>query len=320
MFVRFGCPKSEDLKAEEVDPIVEIRRLAPAKLNLGLRIVGRRPDGLHRLESLFWPISLVDELILRPATAPSSLFSWHPDAYRKSELPTSGSNTVDRVLSLTAADPDLRYRAEVIKRIPIGSGLGGGSSDAGALLRWMVAEKKLSAERVKAIAAIIGADVSFFLESVPSWVTGVGEVVSPLQCEKDLRERLFFLVVIPNTGCSTKEVFAEFHRSQREFSAPRRSPGPRLSGRDLRGYLAETGNDLREAILTIAPALGPVLQALRSTGGIYTDFTGTGSTCFSVFDDEELCREATQGLQKFCRNHLCNSFVAKSYIDATSHR
>src|SRR3984885_9271677 len=146
---------------------------APAKINLGLSVVGRRADGYHELQSLFWPIDLEDELILTPAPENRIHTFWDDDAaFPYTPLPSTKNN-----LALRATEEVLtgKWSLQLRKRIPIGGGLGGGSSDAAAILRFGREHCGIASEQLESTAKQLGADVPFFLTPKPAWVTGAGE-------------------------------------------------------------------------------------------------------------------------------------------------
>ena len=156
-----------------------MRVLAPAKLNLGLRIVGRRPDGYHELESVFAPIDLADELAIEieehsrgPAEVELELAGADP------EVPGGASNLAARAARefLAAAGLRARVRIALAKRIPAAAGLGGGSSDAGAVLRALAGRwpAALRRDALAALALGLGADVPFFLDPRTALVGGIG--------------------------------------------------------------------------------------------------------------------------------------------------
>ena len=162
-----------------------MRVLAPAKLNLGLRIVGRRPDGTHELESVFVPIDLADELELEIEERAEGAAEVALALSGGGEgVPADAENLAVREARafLDAAGLRARVRVALAKRIPAAAGLGGGSSDAGAVLR-ALAERfpgAVDSERLAAIALRLGSDVPFFLDPRPALVGGVGERRAPL--------------------------------------------------------------------------------------------------------------------------------------------
>ena len=177
---------------------------APAKLNLGLRVLDRRPDGYHRIESLFVPLEFADlvELEVQPAGRPQvALHLEGGDA----GVPAGPENLAVRAAHafLEAAVLAVAVRIRLRKRVPAGAGLGGGSSDAGAVLRALDQLFPASVRDAAGLALGLGADVPYFLDPRPAWVSGVGETIHPLAGLPSLP----VVVVWPEARLSTAQVY-----------------------------------------------------------------------------------------------------------------
>lgn len=279
---------------------------APAKLNLGLRIVGRRADGYHTLQSLFWPLDLVDELWISEGKKGFRV-EWTSDSTRQGIVPPGGDNLVERAARLAevAGDREVCLR----KRIPMGGGLGGGSSNAAAMLRYLSMRDSSLTDRLSALALQLGADVPFFLDPVPTWVEGVGERRRPLAFSPSEMD-LHFLVVLLPKPLATPEVFSSFRDRQLPFSSP--SPGP-LTER-LSSYLRGAANDLEPVASELYPLVGEVIAQLRRRGPLLAAMTGTGSTCYAVFASSHERDNTAKVLQPFFRDNHCKSLAAKTYV------
>jgi 4-diphosphocytidyl-2-C-methyl-D-erythritol kinase len=268
-----------------------VRVLAPAKLNLGLRIVGRRPDGYHELESVFVPIDLADELEIEcedRVDGPSEVSLALSGA--EALVPADAANLSVRAAHafLDASGLYARVRIALAKRIPAAAGLGGGSSDAGAVLR-ALAERFPGAIDVEGLAAIalrLGADVPFFLDPRPALVYGVGERRLPLP------GRLPALAVVlanPGHPVATAAVFAAYASTgtrpglagqlAEQLAAALGGPAQGVTGR----LAALVVNDLEAAAERVCPALAPVRGALRSAGALAVGLSGSGGTLYGVF-------------------------------------
>ena len=176
---------------------------APAKINLFLRVVGRRPDGYHELDSIFLPITLCDRVRveMRPSSSRTVSLSGN-----FGDLPADERNLAVRAAARFMAT--FEFNAAVLigldKAIPHGAGLGGGSSDAGAVLRMMAALTRLDAPiRLARLALEIGADVPFFLDPRPARVGGIGELIAPLPSVPDWP----IVVAVPPVEVPTAAVF-----------------------------------------------------------------------------------------------------------------
>ena len=225
------------------DPIVielaETLR-APAKLTVSLRITGVRPDGYHELDAEFVTVDLADELTFSPGDGLEVI----DEAGGGLTVPADATNLVAR--ALLAAGRTARVR--IVKRIPAGGGLGGGSADAAAALRW-------AGVRDPSVAAGLGADVPFCLHGGRARVQGIGDLVQTLV----FIERAFTLVT-PSFGCSTPDVYRAWD--------------------DLGGPTAAGVNDLEPAALAVEPRLAEWRDRLGNATGKTPVLAGSGSTWF----------------------------------------
>jgi 4-diphosphocytidyl-2-C-methyl-D-erythritol kinase len=265
---------------------------APAKINLGLRVLGRRADGYHELESLFLPLDLADEVRVStaPAAGPSVRLHLAPSAL---SVPAGAENLASRaaLAFLEAAGLACHVDVELTKHTPVAAGLGGGSSDAGAVLRGLAAgfPEALDPDALASLALELGADVPFFLDPRPAWVRGVGERVEPV----DGVPSLALLLANPGVGLATAEVYRAFDALHPDWQ-PRAAPGP---ASELRAGAAEplarwVENDLEAAALRLCPAIGRLQQRLRELGALAVGMSGSGATLFGVFEDARSARAA----------------------------
>jgi len=280
------------------DPhLTPVIRLAPAKLNLTLAVVGRREDGFHDLHSVFVPLALSDRLSLAPARVAAGEDTLHVTGFDAGPV---ADNLVLRAIAAARAavgegpgrpaTPALAARLE--KHIPVAAGLGGGSSDAaaafdGALEAWGA---ELDPERRAHAAASIGSDVPFFLSGVPALVEGRGERLTPL---KGVHGHPGILLVTPSIAVRTPDVFAVFDgirgsgdgsiRMSSEHLAQELGNG--LSGTDLiaRAGVLASANDLLPAALLVSPGLVGVKRALTRTLTRAVGMTGSGPTLWTLY-------------------------------------
>jgi 4-diphosphocytidyl-2-C-methyl-D-erythritol kinase len=257
--------------------------LAPAKINLTLHVLGRRPDGYHDLESLVVFAGIGDRLALCPGE-PLSLHVRGPTA--GSAGPTEDNLILRAVRALAARRPGLAMGRFVLdKRLPVAAGIGGGSSDAAAALRLVARLNGLAADDsdVVAAAGATGADIPVCLVARASMMRGTGTHVSPLAAGF----RWPCVLVNPRVAVPTPAVFKAL-----AFDPARRDP----EGADPRDVgaaraLAQTGrNDLQAPALTVAPAIGEALDALARTPRVeLARMSGSGATCFALYPS---CRAA----------------------------
>lgn len=267
---------------------------APAKVNLGLRIVGRRNDGYHELESLFVPLDLADGLGMRVERADAADVSLRLGGDTDG-VPTGPDNLVQRAARafLDAAGITAEVEIALTKHTPVAAGLGGGSSDAAAVLRGLARAfpDALQAEEVAALALSLGADVPYFLDPRPAWVTGVGE-----RCELVAGlPVLHLLLVNPGTALSTAEVYRAYDALAPASALPDAAVRSRptlpkaLRSESLAALL---GNDLEPAAVRLCPAIARLRERLRAVGARGVGLSGSGATLFGVFADAEAARDA----------------------------
>ena len=288
---------------------------APAKLNFGLRIVGRRADGYHLIESVFVPLDLEDGVCVELDRSEEGV-ELHVEG-GSPELADPGRNLAARAARafLDAARVRAAVRIALEKRIPVGAGLGGGSSDAAAVLRALSAllPGALAPEQLAELALGLGADVPFFLDPRPARVGGIGERIEPLRGWPELP----VLVATPGPALATREVFEAWDReaARRSVALTPSAPGRTLSppsdpppdasadsiaaasvvapvgDRELRALLA---NDLEEVASRLRPAIGRVRAEIERSGARAVGMSGSGPSVFGVFGDDRSARAAAE--------------------------
>jgi 4-diphosphocytidyl-2-C-methyl-D-erythritol kinase len=268
-----------------------VRRPAPAKLNLGLHVRRRRPDGYHAIASVLLPIAWADAVAAAPAEALTLTCS-------DPALPTDDGNLVVRAARALAAWAGVEPRAalHLEKRVPYGAGLGSGSSDAAAALlllaeRWAL---DVPAPALHALAAGLGSDVPFFLDGRAALATGRGEVLAPLLDAGGAPYRLPFAlaVAVPPVHVSTAEAYG--------LVAPDDRPRPDLAAavrsNDLARWRRELANDFEAPVLARHPAIARAKGGLLDAGAGYAAMSGSGSAVFGVFEREAEAHAAAGAL------------------------
>ncbi len=270
---------------------------APAKVNLHLQVLARRPDGYHDLVSLFHAVSLADTVTLCTA-GPAEGFRLEG----RFDLP-SADNLVTRAVEAFRAETGVRdgIAATVEKRIPAGSGMGGGSSDAAAVLRGLEAlfATGLAPRRLRALAAALGSDVPFFLESPAALVEGRGERVQPVSPRRDFA----LVAVLTGLAVRTADAFGWIDED-RAGGAVQRAGEPAAISREglLRVWEgqppAQWGfrNDFDGPVLGRFPALRAARDGLLAAGASRAGLTGSGSAVIGICPG---AREADACLRAF---------------------
>ncbi|MCX5867180.1 MAG: 4-(cytidine 5'-diphospho)-2-C-methyl-D-erythritol kinase [Proteobacteria bacterium] len=286
---------------------------APAKLNLGLRILGRRPDGYHEIRSLMIRISLRDEVSLREAGSGIRVTSGHP------EIPGGEGNLAFRAARLFAEEfgPVPGLEIKIRKDIPVAAGLGGGSSDAAAVLEGLrrMFAPRLPVRKLREVSARIGADVPFFLFPGAARVAGIGERLSAYRGGLPPA----FLLVNPGVKVSSQWAYSEWDRDFWDRSEGK-GTGAELTDNDagnmikMDGRLRPPGargwagqginwdeilrNDLEPEVQKAFPSVREVRGRLLAAGALGAGMSGSGPTFFGVFASPAKAFQAARDLKK----------------------
>ncbi len=258
-----------------------------AKLNLGLHITARRPDGYHNLETIFYPIPLCDELEVTPRpdgtpTAPCAPDTVHTADYslRLCGTPIEGepeSNLIIRAYRLLKDEFHLPPLSITLRKvIPSGAGLGGGSADAAFMMR-MLNEQfglELTDEEMERRVGTLGADCAFFIKGTPTFATGIGNEFSPVQCSLS---GLHLVLVKPDTFISTREAYAGV---KPQAPAERLTDLVQLPVEEWRGRMV---NDFEASIFPAHPEVAAVKERLYELGASYAAMSGSGAAVFGLF-------------------------------------
>jgi 4-diphosphocytidyl-2-C-methyl-D-erythritol kinase len=268
-----------------------LRETAPAKVNLSLRVVGRRADGYHDLESLVAFADLTDVLTLE-AGGETSLSIGGPFAKDCSALDDNLVLKAAGALGLPAG------RFTLDKHIPVAAGLGGGSADAAAALRLVARANGLSPDDPRLLDAALacGADVPVCLQSKARIMRGLGEQLSqPLRLPK-----LHAVLVNPSAALPTADVFASFRGDEPSNHPADNVPFERSA---LLAWLSVRGNCLTRAAVSRVPAINDIFDAMNALPGCrLTRMTGSGATCFGLFDESSSAGDAAVQLSKSQEN------------------
>ena len=262
-----------------------------AKINLGLRITERRPDGYHNLETIFYPIHLEDALEVVPLK----------DKKQEYELKITGTpidgtpedNLVVRAYRLLKQDFDLPpIHIYMYKHIPLGAGLGGGSSDAAFMIK-LLNEKfalGMTTGQMEAYASRLGADCAFFIQDRPVLATGIGNEFTPI----DLSLKGMYIVLVkPSVSVSTREAYAGV--------TPQRPDVPltTLIRRPIEEWRDCIANDFEPSVFRAYPEIAAIKDKLYDMGAVYASMSGSGSTVYGIF------RESVPYVDEHFGEHFC---------------
>lgn len=267
-----------------------------AKVNLGLNVVERRPDGYHNLQTVFYPVGIQDALEIFPMAED---FPSEVDCDIKvSNIPIEGDeqrNLVVRAYQLLKQDfPNLpRLHVHLYKGIPTQAGMGGGSSDASAMLRLLNTsfQLNLSDEKLISYASKLGADCAIFILNRPAYAEGIGEKLYPMDVDLS---GWYMAVVRPDIPVPTKEAFA---RIKPHF--------PQKCCRDIVMQPVETWkeelvNDFEESVFALHPELAAIKERLYQLGATYAAMSGSGSALFGLFRHPIDLRSSFEGMFSTC--------------------
>ena len=246
-----------------------------AKINLGLNIVEKRPDGYHNLETIFYPIPLQDALEITP---------WE-GGERKYKLAQSGiqiagddeNNLVVKAYKLLDSLYNLPpIEINLLTHIPSGAGLGGGSADAAFMLCMLNQHFQLNIpnEQLEVYAAQLGADCAFFVENKPTFAEGIGNIFSPIELSL---KGYKLLLVKPDIFVSTRDAFAQIKPKRPSISLKEVAKMP------IEAWKTYMVNDFEESVFPQFPAIADIKAKLYDMGAIYASMSGSGSSVFALF-------------------------------------
>lgn len=263
------------------------RAFAPAKINLALHVVGRRPDGFHLLDSLVGFADIGDSVRWR-AGGNACRLTVEDHLDRPEPVPVDTSNLAWRALALAGRTGGAPIAGDLhlIKHLPSGAGIGGGSSDAAAVLRAVLGDDGCDGEAVRRGALALGADVPVCLAARPSRMRGIGERVEPVI----MGRRLACVLVWPEAGLSTPAVF---RARAGDFGAPISEASIRAFATDPLVAIQDLRNDLEDAARSLMPEIGHALDRLRASSGCrLARMSGSGSCVVGYFQDPDSTAEA----------------------------
>jgi len=275
----------------------ELRAFAPAKVNLFLHVLGKRADGYHDLDSLVVFADVGDHLTAVPADKWGlDLGGPYADGLRSGDLTDNLVLKAARAATDWANEkgqelPPLHFTLE--KHLPVASGIGGGSSDAAAVLRICAEAAGLAIDDdLVARAAALGADVPVCLFGKPAWMSGLGEKIKPAR----VPEGLGLLLVNPGVEVSTAEVFKRLGAGA---VIKKTLPRPTFQSTDeLISFLVKTRNELEAPARQIAPVIGEVLVNIEKTSPLHARMSGSGATCFGLYARQEDADAAARTLRE----------------------
>lgn len=262
-----------------------------AKINLGLNITEKRPDGYHNLETVFYPIPIEDALEINMLHGGNDKFRIHQAGLKiageaENNLVVKAYKLLDEAFNLPPIDIHL------FKHIPSGAGLGGGSADAAFMLKSLNEKFNLGLtdETLEEYAAGLGADCAFFIKNEPTYAEGIGNIFSPIRLS--LKGYQIWLVK-PDIFVSTRDAFSKIkpHHPELPLKEIVQLPVEEWKGRML--------NDFEESVFPQFPAIGEIKDEMYRQGAIYASMSGSGSSVYGLFKADTILPEINFGEKAF---------------------
>ena len=272
-----------------------------AKINFGLNIVSKRPDGYHNLETVFYPIPLTDGLEIKsmdqdfPSEVPCDL-KITGNAVDCNE----SQNLVVKAYDLIANDFDIpRVHAHLYKKIPSQAGLGGGSSDGAFMIRLLDERFRLNigVAEMERYAAKLGADSAFFITAIPAYATGIGNLLEPIDDSCGCLTGYHVVIVKPDIAVSTRDAYRLIMPKQPSKSCRTILQQP------IETWKNELINDFEPPVFSRHPELKNIKEHLYSLGADYAQMSGSGSALFGIF------KEQPRGIEDTFKEHF--TFMAQ---------
>lgn len=265
-----------------------------AKINIGLSITERRPDGYHNIESVFYPINLQDAVEIKTIEGEEPQGGYKLKVSGTILDGTPDDNLVVKAYQLLRKDFNFpAQKIHLYKHIPVGAGLGGGSSDAAAIIK-MLNEKfalGLTSEQMQNYAVLIGADCPFFINNTPVFATGIGNIFTPI--EFSLHGKTIILVK-PDIFVSTRDAYALVKPS------PAAIPLTEAIKQPISEWKQFITNDFEKSVFAKYPEIAAIKDKLYDMGALYASMSGSGSAVYGIFDSPiEYADEIFSGY--FCR-------------------
>ena len=297
-------------QAQPQQPAGQLKVASPAKINLYLRILGKRSDGYHELETVMLPLDFGDQITLQLRKTGLTLECDHPS------LPTDDSNLALRAAKELAQAFGVENGAKIVlkKRTPLAAGLGGGSSNAASVLMGLNRLWNLNApsEKLHEVAARLGSDVNFFMVGGAAFCRGRGEKIEPIACKFSGA----ILLVNPGFGISTKWAYASWANANQESRLTGNPPEASLLLRalaegDLAGVSQCLFNSLETPSIRKFPVLELLKKAMREDGAAGTLMSGSGATVFGLFADTKVAERSAQ--------RICEQFGPSMWTQVTKY-
>lgn len=271
----------------------QIHERAYAKINIGLDVLRRRPDGYHEVKMIMQTVDIYDDLILERTSEPGIHLQTDHE-----ELPTNTDNLICRAAALMMEEKGIREGVKVIltKRIPIAAGMAGGSSDAAAALRGLNAlfDMGCSVEELQRLGVKLGADIPYCIVGGTMLSEGIGEILTPLPAPPDAH----LVVAKPDINVSTAFVYGNLHVERLQDHPDIEGMAQALSEGSLQGICDRMGNVLETVTVPAYPVIEEIKDLMREMGAHNALMSGSGPTVFGIFTDKKQAELTAEAIEK----------------------
>ena len=258
---------------------------SPAKINLFLDVLSKDNDGFHSIKSILTLIDLHDEILIKDSDSLDINFSGE----FSDEINQNNIQILFDFLTRKNFIKSDKYSIKITKNIPVGAGLGGGSSNIAAILSFLYSKKIIKFNEAINVARELGSDIEFFLDTAPAIIVGKGNVLRRITPFKDS----YLLLVYPNFTLSTEKVYKNNTKFDNE-----KHIALEKEDYDFDEIMQLSSNSLQMAAIGLCPDIKYIIDKLTSMkGSLYSRMTGSGSCCFAVFNEKDLAQEATNTLK-----------------------
>ena len=258
---------------------------SPAKINLFLDVLSKDNDGFHSIKSILTLIDLHDEILIKDSDSLDINFSGE----FSDEINQNNIQILFDFLTKKNFIKSDKYSIKITKNIPVGAGLGGGSSNIATILSFLCSKKIIKFNEAINVARELGSDIEFFLDTAPAIIVGKGNVLRRITPFKDS----YLLLVYPNFTLSTEKVYKNNTKFDNE-----KHIALEKEDYDFDEIMQLSSNSLQMAAIELCPDIKYIIDKLTSMkGSLYSRMTGSGSCCFAVFNEKDLAQEATNTLK-----------------------
>ena len=286
----------------------QVRQRAYAKINIGLDVLRRRPDGYHEVKMIMQTVGIYDDLLIEKCEKPGIFLQ-----IDKEELPTDQNNLIYKAAQLLLAEKKIQegVRISLAKRIPIAAGMAGGSSDAAAALRGMNELFNLGyqTQELQKIGVKLGADIPYCVVGGTMLSEGIGEILTPLPTPPDCT----LVIAKPDINVSTKFVYENLHADTLSYHPDIDGMIRALREGSLKGITDRLGNVLETVTIREYPIIEEIKKVMRENGAENALMSGSGPTVFGIFTQEKKAQEAAKQLRD--RNLAGQVFVTEFQED-----